>query len=141
MPRFEPGAWLGVGATAVSCLTLAGYFSILLDQRESDWDRVAAVTALIVVAAVGTFVGGLVLRGGRSRTATLTAAAAVFFVLGMVGIFSIGLPLLVAGGLAVAAAARSGAGADVPRLLVLAGVAGALPLALALLIGALSLTG
>lgn len=100
--------------------------------RRSEWDRLALIASLVgAIAGVGYlwlvaqqgdgpvvwFLAGLVVSvllavyGAATavplRTAALMVSGAVLVVLGFLGIFSVGLPILVAGALALTAAARS----------------------------------
>ncbi|WP_182898936.1 hypothetical protein [Microbispora sp. H10830] len=96
------------------------------------WDPLAAVTALIVLIMMGLYVGFVAQQDGQVlawllgalalaallaiysaiRTAlwrglALTVSGVILTVVGILGILSIGLPILVAGVLALVGAARS----------------------------------
>jgi hypothetical protein len=99
----------GITAAAISLVMVAVYISLIASQGESDWNIVIVIAVLIGSAGAAAAVGSL-LPYGPVRVGLLTVSAATLIVLGLIGIFSIGLPLLVAGWLATGAAIRSGAG-------------------------------
>jgi hypothetical protein len=101
-------SWPGITAAGLSSLTVAAYLNLIASQGESDWDVVWCIAALILVGTVAAAVGATVF-GGRARMMLLSLAAADHLVLGAIGIFSIGLPLLVAAGFSLAGAVRTAA--------------------------------
>jgi cytochrome bd-type quinol oxidase subunit 2 len=91
-------------AALVAVATDAGYLWIMFHQ--GDPVNVAVVTAVagvIVLAALVVVVATLAIHGPSSRS-LLFAAAFVLFALGVLGLMSIGLPLLCAGALTLASA-------------------------------------
>ncbi|MFN2505030.1 MAG: hypothetical protein ABR540_12550 [Acidimicrobiales bacterium] len=98
----------GLTAAVVALVMDAVYISIISSENEGEWRAALGFGLLIgaggLAAAVGSF-----FRPGPMRTTLLAAAAAVLLVVGVLGIFSIGFPLLVAGFLAAGGAVRSGA--------------------------------
>ncbi len=102
-------SFAGITAAAIATVMVVVYLAIITSQGEDDWGVVAVFAVLIGSCAVAAAVGSL-LPYGTVRTCLLTGAAATLLVVGILGIFSIGLPLLVAGWLATGAAIRSGAG-------------------------------
>lgn len=86
--------------------TLVGYLAVL---RQQGGDPAAWFLALVVLGAVAA--GYACLRRARHRRPALVAAAALLTPAGLLGILSVGLPLLLAGGLCLVALARSPAAA------------------------------
>ncbi|MGH2674733.1 MAG: hypothetical protein ACRDKA_01800 [Actinomycetota bacterium] len=86
------------GAVAV------GYLGLIASEGGgNDLGRVALVASTIVGAAGAAWVGSVV-AGDRVRAAALGVAAGILLSLGYLGLFSIGLFLIVAGILAAVAA-------------------------------------
>ena len=97
---------LAGGAALIALFVDALYLLVIASEDPSarDADRIALVAATVAVAGLACL-GSL--AAGPLRVPLLTGAATVLAVWGVVGIFSIGLPLLVATGLAGAAAYRA----------------------------------
>jgi len=100
-------------------------------NRRGRWDLLAAIAATIALVMIGLYIGLISQQGGQvavwflaglsvaafqaiygvpraapRRTLALAVSGVLLAVLGLLGILSIGLPILVAGGLALLAAAR-----------------------------------
>ena len=96
----------GLAAAAIAFADAIAYVTIINRQGTlNDWGRVVVIAALIAFAGVLATVGSLV-TGGR-RPALLWPATVILLVLGFLGIFSIGLPLLIAGILTAVGAATA----------------------------------
>jgi hypothetical protein len=101
-------------------------------SRRSGWDLLAAIAAVIALVMIGLYLGLIKQQGGQvavwflvglmvgallslysvprrapQRKLALAVSGGLMVVLGLLGILSIGLPILVAGGLALLAAARA----------------------------------
>jgi hypothetical protein len=94
---------LAAAPAVIAVLVLGLYVGLMWQQGEQP---VAWVVAVLAAAAV--LAGYGVLRTARRRRWALTASGVLLAVLGLLAILSIGLPILVAGVLALAAAARDG---------------------------------
>lgn len=96
-------------AGVIAAVTAFGYARLL--GQQGDWPgldgRQALVLGLLIgfaiVGAIGTFA-----RQVRLRVATAAACASGLLALGVLGMFSIGMVLLVAGALALIAWSRAG---------------------------------
>lgn len=96
-------SWLAVTAGVVGVCMDGVYLVVILAQGEADTSLVAAVAALILVCSVLAIVGGLASDlAAPPRLIVLGTATGGLLMLGVVGIFSIGLPLLVAASLCAA---------------------------------------
>jgi hypothetical protein len=97
-------------ATAAGVLGLAvdlGYLVIIFNQAEHSSGRVAVVFLFILAMSLLSLLGGSAYVGSaRTRVIVLGASTGGLLTAGVLGIFSIGLPLLVAGVLAAVAWAR-----------------------------------
>ncbi|MFU8871652.1 hypothetical protein [Micromonospora sp. SL4-19] len=105
----------------------------MASRRWQGWDPLAAVAAVIALIMIGLYVGLIGQQGGEvavwflaglaaaallsgygvaraapRRELALALSGLVMAVLGLLGILTIGCPILIAGGLALVAAARSG---------------------------------
>ena len=97
---------LGLVAAAVALATDALYLWLIANEGFfHDGDRVALVAGTIGLAALAAVAGSLS-ASPRAGAALLAAAATALFIWGLLGIFSIGLPLAAAGLLAAVAASR-----------------------------------
>jgi hypothetical protein len=86
-------------ASAAIALTMLVIYLVLIDRqgdRPAVW-FVAALAAGVLLAVYGAM---------RGRRAALIAAGVLLVALGLAGILSIGLPIIVAGALAIVAAGR-----------------------------------
>lgn len=102
------GRLLPIGAAALVALTIATYVTVVVRQETtSDLTGVGAVIALLLIALTGS-VCALVLTSPDARGVAAAAASGVLFSLGVLGIFSIGLLLLMAGILLVMWMKRTG---------------------------------
>jgi hypothetical protein len=105
-PRWRSG-WDPLAATAVAIALVMLVFYVALIRQQEDQPAVWFVAGLalaVVLAAYG------VNRAAGQRTPALATAGMIMVVFGVLGILSIGLPVLVAGVLALVAAVRSAPG-------------------------------
>lgn len=86
---------MGVAAAAVLAAVLVGYLAIM---RSEDDDPAGWFVALLVALVVAALVGGLG-AGAEWKRTLLGVAALVATAVGVVAIFSVGLPILVAAAL------------------------------------------
>ena len=107
----RPGARLALSAAVVAVATDALYLAIIRSQgpgEPGDWVTVTVVASAILVFAACAGVAALAAGPTPStRRVLLLIATTGLFVLGILGIFSIGLPLLVAGILCLIAWTRT----------------------------------
>jgi hypothetical protein len=118
-------AW--AGAIAGSIALADGVIYLMLIQRQGDSSPVPWVFPAIVLGALAAGAGWIV-SPGRVASILLGSSAAVFLVLGVLGIFSIGLPLLLAAAFSavgVQQAGRNATSTGTRGPLVLAGVGAA----------------
>jgi low temperature requirement protein LtrA len=88
--------WLGFAAAVVAFADACLYLiTISQEDSPSDWGRVGLIATLIVLAGILAVAGSL--AQGSARVALFGAATPILLVIGFLGIFSIGLPLLLAG--------------------------------------------
>ena len=102
VPR-PAGSRLGIAAAAVAIVTDALYVGIIVSQDPVEWGRVVAIAACILAfggSAASASVGTL---SPPTRLVLFAIGAGGLLTLGFLGLFSIGLPLFVAGILTVAA--------------------------------------
>ena len=100
------------------------YLNLIAVQGHGGGARVAYVATLLAATSAGAVIGGRRRHDVRLRAFLLGLATAVCMALGFLGIFSIGLPLLVAGGfLAYALGASATGGGAVMALGVAVGIA------------------
>lgn len=100
------GKALGISVGAIVAATTVLYVSIISSQGEVQIGTVALVV-LLLVAALACVIATVSLDDVASRGIAGYAAAGILLSMGVVGLFSIGLPLLVAGILMVAWLART----------------------------------
>jgi hypothetical protein len=88
--------WLGLAA-AVVVFADASLYLIVISQEDppNDLGRVGLIATLIVLAGLLAVAGSLVRES--ARIALLGAATPILLVLGFLGVFSIGMPLFLAG--------------------------------------------
>ena len=127
---------LAFGAAAVALgVDVVYLFAVGLEDDADAGARVALVASTLALAGVLALVAGLV-PGDGARMVLATAAGAILVFWGVLGLASIGIPLLVAGFLAASSAVRSAedASSDAFRasIAAAAGIATALVLAYAL---------
>lgn len=116
------GAIAGVLALAVA----AGYVAIIASENEGFDARFGVVLACIVAAGVCALAGAVV-SAGDLQAALRMFAAPMLLSLGIIGLFSIGLPLLIAGLIELRAATAAMEGAPHrTRIFAVAGSAGLL---------------
>jgi hypothetical protein len=104
-----PGPFVSAGISVVVAVI---YLGMVVRRQEHLPGRSIFVASLLVVVA-GLFVASARVRNPFQRAALLTGGANSLVALGFLGLFSIGLPLLVAGGVAMPSVAR--ALSDAPR--------------------------
>jgi hypothetical protein len=91
-------------AAAASLLALAMVVAYLVVIQQQDGEPALWVVTALVLGAAAAGYGAV--RAFRHRRLALLLAGVVLVVLGMLAIFSIGLPILLAGGLCFVAFAR-----------------------------------
>ncbi len=102
---------LGLVAAGIAVVVDAGYVAILVAEGEGDALWLACLIGIGALAALG---GSLAARADV-RIGLLAVAALVLVGVGILGLFSIGLPLLVAAALAAAGCASTVGGRPPPR--------------------------
>jgi hypothetical protein len=103
----RPASWLALGAGLVATATDVLYVAVILSEDEPNgMSRVALVAATVAGGAAAALTASAVAEP-RARLVLSTAAAVAFTVWGALAIFSIGVLLLAAGGLAAFAAVRA----------------------------------
>jgi hypothetical protein len=111
--------YLGI-VSIVTAATALGYIGLL--GQQNDWPaldaRQATVLKLLVAFAIVSAIGAFA-RPTSVRAATAAACAAGLLPLGLLSLFSIGLPLIVAGALALIAWVNASNGARGRETLVL----------------------
>ncbi len=107
----RPGTRFALAAAVVAVVTDALYLAIIRAQgpgEPGDWVTVTVVASVILVLAACAGVAAVAAGPTPStRRVLLLIATAGLFVMGVLGIFSIGLPLLVAGILCLIAWTRT----------------------------------
>ncbi|GIM94166.1 hypothetical protein [Paractinoplanes toevensis] len=97
------GKRLAVAAAVITLIMIAVYLGLISRQgNEPALWFVAGLAVAAVLAGYGA------IGAARARRPALLAAGALLLVLGLLGILSIGLPIIAAGVLAIVAAGRSG---------------------------------
>ena len=91
-----------VGAALLAVVMLVVYLAIL---RQQDGEPALWAIAALVLGAVGAGYGSV--KNAQHRRAALVAAGLVLLALGGLAILTIGLPILMAGGLCLVAAVRA----------------------------------
>ena len=95
------GRLLPIAAAALVALTIATYVTVIVRQETtSDLATVGFVIALLLIALTGS-VCALVLASPDARGVAAAGASGVLLSMGVLGLFSIGLLLLIAGVLLV----------------------------------------
>lgn len=108
----DNGFWLrdaypfGLAAAAIAFADAIAYLAIInREDGPNDWVVVGVIATAIVLAGALAAVGSVV-TGGR-RAALLWPATVILLLIGFLGMFSIGLPLLIAGILTAIGAATA----------------------------------
>ncbi len=101
-----PRARLDLGAAIAAVLALAGLVAYLVVIAEQGDEGPAVWFVVGLVAGIAAAAYGAVVAAPRRRAALL-GAGIVLGVLGLLGILTIGLPILLAGALALGAALRT----------------------------------
>jgi hypothetical protein len=104
------GSRLAIAAGVVGLVVDLGYVAIIYDEAERTSGRVAVVFLFILAVSALAIVGGTATARRVQTMVLLGASTGGLLTVGVLGIFSIGLPLLVAGvmcAVAWAQAARS----------------------------------
>src|SRR5258706_4170369 len=129
--RLGPGGAPALFAAFIVAADDVGYLYAIATQGSGAGGRVAYVATLLAATSACAVVGSRPRRDVRVRAFLLGLATGATIALGFLGIFSIGFPLLVAGGfLAYALGASAASG----HALALAGVVAGLALAAGLLL-------
>jgi hypothetical protein len=102
----ERPSFAGITAAVIATAMTGVYVVIAASEGNNEFAGVATFAVLMGIGALSAGIGSL-LADGPVRIGLLAVAALVLLPIGMLGIFSIGLPLLVAGLLAAAAALSS----------------------------------
>lgn len=132
--------WLAVAAAVIAAVVDVLYQALVRAQPgpgDGFFLRVPFVTAFIALLAVAAALASAA-AAAKVRPALLALSAIGLLAIGFIAIFSIGLPLLVAGGLALVAAINSLARSPRPAG-ALQGLAGGL-VALIIFVGGIDLT-
>ena len=104
-PRLARGAWAGLLAGVITFAMIAVYVGLLQSEGTGDLSTTRARAVIVWLAAAGiAAVTGGVVPHTRVRFALLAVAAFMLLVWGSLAMFSIGLPLFVAGVFALVAA-------------------------------------
>jgi hypothetical protein len=98
-------AWAGLVAGTIALLIAILYLVIIHNQGDAS-AVVPWVFSAIALASLAAFSGWL-LSPGRKASLLLSGAAVLLFVLGVLGIFSVGIPLLLAGVFSVVGVAQA----------------------------------
>jgi hypothetical protein len=106
-PVVHRGGSIAVAAGVLAGLTLALYVAVISQQSTRDMVRVGLVVALLLAAVAGVIVA-VGAASAEMRAGAGTVAAGLLLSLGVLGMFSVGLPLFVAGVLMVVWIVRSG---------------------------------
>lgn len=101
LSRFAPGARVALFGALVVVVDDVAYLRLIADQNTGFAARVAFVASLLAIIAVAITAGI-----GKRSAALLGFATATSVALGVVAMFSIGLPLVVAGGMCSYALAK-----------------------------------
>jgi len=126
LPRIRrggPGALPAASAALIVVVDDAAYLALIAGQGTGMGGRVVFVATLLLAMA-GLAVAGVRRQNRAARTVLLSVVATWGLVVGILGIFSIGLPLLVAAGLVVYALVLG----EVSQRAILVGVAAGLVL-------------
>jgi hypothetical protein len=109
VPTVAPrrGVWPAAGAAVVVICVFGLYLGIIVGQGDADIVRVTIVGVLLSAAAACCTVATLS-HDPRARAIAALAGVGALLSLGFLAIFSVGLPLLVAGGLLTGAAIKMG---------------------------------
>jgi hypothetical protein len=99
--------WAAIAAAIIGFATVIAYLAIIVEQETSsdDYPLVAFVTVYFATLSVAAFIS--VSANTRRCVALRSAAAAGFLFWGLIAAASIGLPLLVAGLVALVALIRT----------------------------------
>jgi hypothetical protein len=106
-PVVHRGRSIAVAAGVLAGLTLVLYGAVISQQSTRDMVRVGLVVALLLAAVAGVIVA-VGAASAEMRAGAGTVAAGLLLSLGVLGMFSVGLPLFVAGVLMVVWIVRSG---------------------------------
>jgi hypothetical protein len=101
------GRSAAIAAGVLVALTLVLYLLVISRQSTRDMARVGLVVALLL-AAMGGVIGAVGAAAAEARSTAGTVAAGLLLSLGVLGMFSVGLPLFVAGVLMIVWIVRSG---------------------------------
>jgi hypothetical protein len=99
-----PGASFAIAAAIIAVVVDALYLAIIFSQEPIEAGRTVFVAAFILGSAVCAL--GAAFGPAAARPVLAAAASGGLVTLGILGMFSIGLPLLVAGALAIVAWVR-----------------------------------
>ena len=92
-----PGRALAIVAGVIALAMTVLYLALITSEDEADAGVVAIVTAVLVILGAAALAAGLVVAWPpRTRLIVLGATTGGLLAAGVLGIFSIGLPLIVA---------------------------------------------
>jgi hypothetical protein len=92
-----PGRALATIAGVIALATTVLYLTLITSEEEADTGVVAIVTAVLVILGAAALAAGLVVAWTpRTRLIVLGATTGGLLAAGVLGIFSIGLPLIAA---------------------------------------------
>ena len=103
----SPGTRSALSAAVVVAADDVGYLILVAQQRTGVGGRIVFVATLLAATVALVVTGVRTQRGAAFRTLVLSVAVTWCLVIGVLGVFSIGLPLLVAGGLSIYALTRA----------------------------------
>jgi hypothetical protein len=125
-------AWTALAAGAIVLGTDVLYVLILRNEGEGDLHRARArLIAGSLAASAAVALGGWRVHKARVRLALLSAASFMLLAWGFLGIFSIGLPVLVAGILLLVSASHAADEVSVPEACAITAITGVAALVLA----------
>jgi hypothetical protein len=92
------GSRFAIAAGIVGLIVDATYLGIIFEQGDAEVGRIAVVAVFLLVVSLLALAGAFASTpSARTRLTLLGAATGGLLTAGVLGIFSIGLPLLVAG--------------------------------------------
>ncbi len=124
--------WAALVAAALTLGMDVVYVLVLQSEGEGDLNRARArLIAASLAGSAGVTLGGWLVRDPRLRLGLLGAASFTMLAWGFLGMFTIGLPIFVAGILLLVAASRAAEEVPVPEGFTITAVAGLSALVLA----------
>ena len=99
------GGWWGLGSGGIGFATTFLYIGVIISEGDNEWVPVI-LFALVMASASTAALAAEMISNVEAGRRLLVVSTVMFAVVGMLGIFSIGLPFLVAAGLAAIGAVR-----------------------------------